>query len=61
MITICNKFEENMNFVKEIMQLMENRKFSMSDAEVCASLILHCVEKNNKKLSKAKPFVVLED
>ena len=55
------EFKRDMDFVKEIMKLMEKRGFTMGEAGACAAILVHEVEKNNKRLCAGQPFVVSEN
>lgn len=48
-------------FIREIMQLMEERNFTIGEAELCTSMLANMVKKNNERLSQATPFAVFED
>lgn len=48
------EFKRDMDFVKEIMKLMENRGFTMGEAGACAAILAHEVEKNNKSKLNGK-------
>lgn len=61
MLSAEERYKKELEFVRVVKELMEERGFTMGEAEACASILVHEVERNNKRLCKEQPFVVSED